>query len=187
MRDYITELYEALENFDCQKVGKIYFGVRDGNISVGREDIVPVCEMFTHEFKDTEPVNDQLIVEITFCVIDSCGKEEGFHELANGLLKLYNHSVTHYGNKKLPGQTAEGLLDYILEYIRMFIASYSDEDMALFGEIIKSQPSVDFRDRLMELVKNDLRDYDDEYRRSVRCITEDIVRKGKTLVEKMGI
>ena len=40
MRDYITKLYEALENFDCEQVGEIYFEMRDGNLLVGEEDIV---------------------------------------------------------------------------------------------------------------------------------------------------
>lgn len=187
MRGYITELYEALENFDCEKVGKIYFGVRDGSVSVGKEDIVPLCKMFTYEFEDTEPINDQLIEKITFRIIDSCGREECLPELVKGLYSIYHHSLTNYGDRKLPGNTYEGLMDCILEYIKMFIATYSDEDMILLGEITKMQTSVDFRNRLIELAENDLENYEDEYLRSVMRITEDIVRKGKLLLDTIKI
>lgn len=185
MRDYITKLYEALENYDCEQVGKIYFGVRDDNISVGEEDIVPLCKMFTYEFQETEPVNDQLIVKITFHIIDRCGMETGLQELVKGLMEIYDRSIANYGNKKLPGNTYEGLMDYIKEYVNTFIASYSDEDMVLLGELIKTNTSLSFKDRLLEIVEKDLGDYEDEYLRKVRRITEDIVRRGKLLIENI--
>ncbi len=185
MRDYITEIYKALENFNCEKIGKIYFGVRDGNILVGKEDIVPICEMFTYEFQDTEPANDQLIIKITFHIIDSCGMEEGLQELVKGLMIIYDKSIENYGNKKLLGNTYEGLIDYIKEYINTFMASYDDEYMIALGRMIKTYASLSFKERLIELVENGLEDYEDEYIRKVRRITEDIVRKGKLLIESI--
>ena len=185
MRDYITKLYEALENYDCEQVGKIYFGVRDGNISVGEEDIVPLCKMFTYEFQDTEPVNDQLIVKITFQIIDRCGIETGLQELVKGLMEIYDKSIANYGNKKLPGNTNEGLMDYIKGYVNTFIASYGDEDMVLLGKLIKTNTPLTFKDRLLEIVEEDLGDYEDEYLRKVRRITVDIVRRGKLLIENI--
>lgn len=185
MRDYITKLYEALENFDCEQIGKIYFGVRDDNISVGEEDIVPLCKMFTYEFQDTEPVNDQLIVKMTFHIIDRCGKEKGLQELVKGLVEIYDKSIANYGNKKLPGNTYEGLMDYIKGYVNTLIASYNDTDMIMFGSLIKTNTPISFRDRLIEIVEKDLADYEDEYLRKVRRITADIVRKGKLLTENI--
>ena len=44
--------------------------------------------MFTYEFQDTEPVNDQLIVKMTFHIIDRCGIEKGLHELVKGLVEI---------------------------------------------------------------------------------------------------
>ena len=182
MRDYITELYEALENFDCEKIGKIYFGVRDDKIPVGIEDIVPMCEMFTYEFQDTDPVNEQLIVKITYHIIDVCGKAKGLEELVKGLTVLYNKSIINYGTRKIPGNTYEGFLDYIMEYINTFIASYNNDDMITFGEIIRLHAPLDFKNRLIEIVENGIEDYENEYLRKVRGITEDIVRKGKLLI-----
>ena len=185
MRDYLNKLYEALENYDCEQVGKIYFGVRDGNISVGVEDIVPLCKMFTYEFQDTDPVNVQLIVKITFQIIDRCGMEIGLQELVKGLMEIYDKSIANYGNKKLPGNTYEGLMDYIKEYVNTFIASYSDEDMVLLGKLIKTNTPLSFKDRLLEIVEEDLGDYEDEYLRKVRRITVDILRRGKLFIENI--
>lgn len=185
MRDYIAMLYEALENYDCEQVGKIYFGVRDGNVSVGEEDIVPLCRMFTYEFEDTDPVNDQLIVKITFHIIDRCSKEKGLQELVKGLMEIFDKSTANYGNKKLPGNTYEGLMDYIKDYINTFIASYNDADMILFGRLIKANTSLAFKDRLIEIAEKDLGDYEDEYLRKYKRITADIVRKGKLLIENI--
>lgn len=185
MRDYITKLYEALENFDCEQVGEIYFEMRDGNLLVGEEDIVPMCKMFTYEFHDTEPVNEQLIVKMTFYIIDRCGMEIGLQELVKGLMEIYDKSIADYGNKKLPGNTYEGLMDYIKEYVNTFIASYSDEDMILLGKLIKTNTPLSFKDRLLEMVEKDLGYYEDEYQRKVRRITLDIARKGKLLIENI--
>jgi len=185
MRDYITELYEALENYDCEQIGRIFFGVRDGNISVGEEDIVPICRMFTYEFQDTEPANDQLIMKITFHIIDSCGMEKGLREFVKGLMEIYNKSIADYGNKKIPGNTYEGLWDYIREYVNMFMASYEDTEMILFGRLIRINASIGFKGRLIEMIEKDLGDYEDEYLRKSRQITEDIVRKGNILIENI--
>lgn len=182
MRDYITEIYEALENFDCEKIGKIYFGVRDGKISVGKDDIVPMCELFTYEFEDTDPVNDQLIVKITYHIIDVCEKEKCLEELVKGLIAIYNKSIISYGDRKIPGNTYEGLLDYIMEYINTFIASYNCDDVDKLGKIIGLYAPLDLKDRLIEIVENGIEDYENEYLREVRRITEDIVKKGKLLI-----
>lgn len=185
MRDFIIELYEALENFDCEKVGRIYFGIRDGNIITSKENIVPLCEMFTYEFQDTDTVNDQLIIKITFHIIDSCGKETGFQELLKGLIKIYNVSEANYGNKKRLGNTHEGLIDYIQQYINTFIASYEDADMIYFGELIKLHTSLAFKDSVIRFVEGSLKDYMDENLRKVKRITGDIVRKRNLLIENI--
>lgn len=147
--------HEALENYDCEQIGKIYFGVRDDNILVGVEDIVPLCKMFTYEFEDTEPVNDQLIVKMTFHIIDRCGMEKGLQELVKGLMEIYDKSIANYGNKKLPGNTYEGFMDYIKDYVNSFIASYNETDMVMFGKLIKTNTSSAFTDRLIEIVEKD--------------------------------
>ncbi len=185
MKDYITKLYEALENYDCEQIGRIYFGVRDGKISVGEEDIVPMCRMFTYELQDTEPTNDQLIMKITFHIIDNCGMEKGLQELVKGLMEIYDKSITSYGNKTISGNTYEGLMDYIREYVNMFIASYKDTDMILFGKLIRINASLGFKSRLIEMIEKDLGDYEDEYLRTAKQITEEIVRKGKILAENI--
>lgn len=185
MGDYIIELYEALENFDCEKVGRIYFGIRDGKIITSKENIVPLCEMFTYEFQDTDTVNDQLIIKITFHIIDKCGKETGFQELLKGLIKIYDVSKANYGNNKRPGNTHEGLIDYIQQYINTFIASYEDADMIQFGGLIKLHASLEFKDRVLGLVESGLKDYTDENLRKLKRITGDIVRKGSLLIKNI--
>lgn len=182
MRDYIVKLYEALEKFDCEKIGKIYFGVRDGKISVGIEDIVLICELFTYEFQDTDPVNDQLIIKITYHIIDVCEKEKSLEELVKGLIIIYNKSIIKYGSKKIPGNTYEGLLDYIIEFINTFIASYNDYDMEIMGKIISLYAPADFKSRLIEMIEDGIEGYENEHLRKVRQISEDIVKKGKLLV-----
>lgn len=185
MRDYITKLYEALENYDSQQVGKIYFAMRDGNIAVGAEDIVPLCKMFTYEFQDTEPVDEQLIVKMTYYVIDKCGLEIGLQELVKGLMEIYDKSIANYGNKIVFGNKYEGLMDYIKGYVNTFIASYSDEDMILLGRLIRTNTSLSFKDRLVEIVAKDLGEYDDEELRKARRMTADIVRKGNLLIDNI--
>ena len=182
MRDYIIEIYEALENFDCEKIGKIYFAVRDGKISVGKEDIVPLCELFTYEFKDTDPVNDQLIIKITYHIVDVCEKEKGLEELVKGLIAIYNKSIIKYGDRKISGNTYEGLLDYIMEYINTFIASYSYDETKMLGKIINLYVPLDLKSKLIEIVENGIKDYENDYLREARRITEDIVKKGKLLI-----
>lgn len=90
MKDYIAEIYEALEDFDSERIGEIYFGVRDGKISVSSEDIVPLCESFLCESEDTDPVDEQVIIEITYHIIDVCEKEKCLKELVKGLITIYN-------------------------------------------------------------------------------------------------
>ena len=111
--------------------------------------------------------------------------EIGLQELVKGLMEIYDKSIADYGNKKLPGNTYEGLMDYIKEYVNTFIASYSDEDMILLGKLIKTNTPLSFKDRLLEMVEKDLGYYEDEYQRKVRRITLDIVRKGKLLIENI--
>lgn len=185
MKDYISEIYEALEKFDCERIGKIYFGVRDGKISVSKEDIVPMCELFTYEFQDTDPVNDQLIIKITYHIIDECEKEKGLEELVKGLIAIYNKSIINYGDRKIPGNTYEGLLDYIMEYINMFMASYGYDEIEELGKMIGVYAPLDFKDRIVEIVEKGISDYENEYLREVRRITEDIVKKGKLLISSI--
>lgn len=182
MRDYIIEIYEALEKFDCEKIGKIYFEIRDGKISIGKEDIVPLCELFTYEFEDTDPVNDQLIIKITYHIVDACEKEKGLEELVKGLIAIYNKSIIRYGDRKMPGSTYEGLLDYITEYINTFIASYSYEETEMLGKIINLYAPLDLKSKLIEIVETGIKDYENDYLREARQITEDIVRKGRLLI-----
>ena len=48
IKEYIIDLYKALECFDCDQVMDIYYAVKNGDISVTAEDIVPMCKMFTY-------------------------------------------------------------------------------------------------------------------------------------------
>lgn len=50
-KDYIAEIYEALENFDSERIREIYFGVRDGKISVSSEDIVKKGKLLISNIK----------------------------------------------------------------------------------------------------------------------------------------
>lgn len=185
MKDYIAEIYEALENFDCERIGKIYFGVRDGKISVSKEDIVPLCELFLYEFQDTDPVNEQVIIDITYHIIDVCEKEKCLKELVKGLITIYNKSIIKYENSKIPGNTYEGLLDYILQYINTFLASYGYHEVEELGKIIGTCAPLDFKDRIVEMVEKSIADYEDERLRKLRRITEDIVKKGKLLISNI--
>ena len=57
--------------------------------------------------------------------------------------------------------------------------------MILLGRLIRTNTSLSFKDRLVEIVAKDIGEYEDEYLREARRITADIVRKGNLLIENI--
>lgn len=85
----------------------------------------------------------------------------------------------------MPGNTYEGLLDYILQYINTFLASYGYHEVEELGKIIGTCAPLDFKDRIVEMVEKSIADYEDERLRKWRRITEDIVKKGNLLISNI--
>lgn len=180
MKNYINELYKSLEELDFEKFDEIYEGIREGEIIFDIQNIVSLCKIFTCKFKDMEPDQEIKTYSMTFLTIDRYGLENGLKLLIEGLDEIYKKSLVDTQVNKLDFDYD----DYIDEYIGMFVNSYEEGDMILFGQLISAYPSEKLKMKLLELLKKDLKEYGEQEQ---RYINKEYLKKGEILLENIKL
>lgn len=171
MNDYIKKLYEALEYFNIEQFDEIYDEIKSGNIKTHVEDIVPMCKIFICDFKNMEPHQIRKVVKMTFFIIDKGSLTEGLQELVKGLEEIYKKSILSEQEDSLDFSYE----DFIDEYVSMFVNSYNELDMELFGRLISNVDSQNFKLKLVEILRKSMEEYG----------TEDYVKNGNVLIENI--
>lgn len=172
MENNIIKLYEALEEVDFEKFDEVYDGVKDDNIRLEQKDIVLLCSIFIHKWEYMEPHQIRKIVKMTFMTMDKYELESGLEELVKGLELIYKKSLLD--NEKNNGFTYE---DFMIEFLRMFINSYKEEDMILLGRVLSNSKSSDFKMKVIEISKKDMEEHNNrDYKIKGNILVNNIIQ-----------
>lgn len=88
------------------------------------------------------------IPAMTFEAING-NKEEGLRELVKGLEEIY-HTGLREEDMPVGGITYASCIE---RYIGMFVLSYEEEDMILFGKLLSESFSSDFKLEILKILK----------------------------------
>ena len=148
MRDIIKKLYQSIVEDIPDLYEEIFFGAQDKKIKLLLEDVFPLCQLSIY---DSEFMQDSDILDIIKMVFWAIGNhlEEGFQELVKGLEYIYQN-VNMNTRIYIKDMTVE---DYIHYYLISAIVRYEDDDFILLGKIISENPSIAFKEKIVEVLK----------------------------------
>ncbi len=172
MKDYLEDMYKAFQESDIEKFDDIVDDIRDNNIKLSLEDIVPLCRLNIMDSEEIEYSQILEIARITFWAIERNDMEKGLQELIIGLEEIYNKGQKDTWTNWY-GETCEG---FINRYISMAILRYKEEDMVLFGKLISKNTSIKFKSALLKILELIMINEDD---------IEEYLIKGKILKENI--
>lgn len=161
MKDNITiqKLYESLKNLDIEEFDEIYFGIRDAEYKFNQEDIVQLCNVFTHNYKYMEPHQMIKIVKMTFYTIDRYDIQLALKEFIKGLIDIYNTSLVNEKKDKLDFSYE----DIIEEYISMFVNSYNESNILTFGQLMNKEECQNFKLKIIEILEMSMEFAEEDY------------------------
>lgn len=90
MKEFIQQMYKAIQEEDVERFDDIEDDIKNENIKLALEDIVPLCNL---SILDSEYIEYSQIIEIakmTFGAIEQNNMEEGLQEFAIGLEGIYD-------------------------------------------------------------------------------------------------
>lgn len=90
MKEFIEQMYQAIQDGDVGLFDDIEDGIKRGAIELSTEDIVPLCRLI---ITDSEYIEYSQIIEIarmTLWTVEKKDIKEGLKELVKGLEVIYN-------------------------------------------------------------------------------------------------
>lgn len=155
----IKKLYDALNTLNIEEFDEVYFGVRDGTYMFYQEDIIQLCNLFTHNFRYMEPHQERKIVKMTFITMEKYDIQHARKELVKGLRNIFDKSLTETN-----GETVNFSYEEILEeYVSMFVNSYEKSDMILFGELLNQENCQHFKLKIIKILEMSMEYAEDNY------------------------
>ena len=152
MRDIIMKIYQSTESGNLEQYADIVLNVYHGKENLLLEDIVPLCKFLACDFEYMEYSQTVEIATMTYLAINNSDMKEGLCELIKGLEELYTEGIKDSKKSWING-TCE---DHIERYLGMFIMSYRAEDMTLFGKLISENSSLDFKLKILEILRESI-------------------------------
>jgi len=145
MREVIKKIYQSIIDGDVEPYVDILLGFDSGDIELLLEDIVPLCQIFIHDYEFMEFSQTVEIPAMIYKIIDKNDKEEGLKELIKGLEKIYLNGPR--------GAKSDLDYDYYLErFLGMFILRYEENDMVLLGHLISGSKVYDFQSEILKQI-----------------------------------
>jgi len=183
VREVIKKIYQSIIDGDVEPYVDISLGFDSGDIELLLEDIVPLCQIFIHDYEFLEFSQTIEIPGMIYDIINGNDKEIGLRELIKGLEEIYR-----YG----PRESVITLnYDYYLErFLEMFILGYEEKDMVLFGRLISESKFHDFKSEIVKRIDaciNEEEDQDLEDLEDDLVDLEDLKIKGKVLMNNIVI
>ncbi len=153
MREFIKQMYQAIQEGDVNLFDDIEDKIKKGDIELTVEDVVPLCRMI---IIDSEYIEYSQIIEIarmTLWAVEAHNMQEGLREYVKGLEEIYDE-----GQKSTwKNWYKSSCEDFLNIYISMTLLRYKEEDIALFGKEISENRSVNFKLVIAKILKQIMR------------------------------